>query len=791
MDQPRQTPARQTAQARVAAGVRLRVAAARLTVWIERLWGFVWWPLLATAAFAAAGLLGWLTLLGDPPRLALLALLAGLWVWALVRALRRIVWPGRRSGVRRVEEANDLPAGQLDALTDRLLNAAVPGARRLWHAHLRRTLPMLGRLRWPWPRLTVLERDRRGLVPLIVLLAALGLFVAGRQSGVRLDSAFSPWLGLPSSARVTAWITPPGYSRAAPMLVTLDARNTAAAAALPGGRLVVLVSGLDRAPMLRGPGVAQALRASGATDWRIDIPLSREGTYVVRLGLWRTLARVRIDMRRDGTPLVSLGAPPQQTASRALRIAYRVLDDYGATRGWLALRRGGETRVVDLGALEPARGQPVDLVAFADLTPHAWAGERVQLRVVVRDAAGNFGVSAPVALTLPERAFLNPLARAIIAIRKHLLGGPGRRVETIERLDGLSARTRMFTPSLTAYVALRSALWRLVHGVRDDPDGHAAGPVLWDTAIALEDGHAPQALADLRAAFDDMAEAVRRGSDQAKADQLQRLLQALGSYLNAQAENAMGLEPGTLPPEARAVDAQFLDDLMQSLRDRMAAGDVRGAMAALEALRQLSENVQVTAGMQGADGRQLDALRGLMGRQKDLLRESGGEQMRQTMMGAEGQTTTGSRSLAGMQQRLGGAVAELRRSLAQGSPAASSLQAAERAMAEAAAALGQGQASAAIPAQSQALDRLGAAGDALARDLARAAGARAGMPGSGLDPLGRLSGQGSTGMDGMALPSGAARDEVARIRRMLEQRAADPRRSDAERAYLLRLLKRF
>ncbi|WP_425459747.1 DUF4175 family protein [Hankyongella ginsenosidimutans] len=59
----------------------------------------------------------------------------------------------------------------------------------------------------------------------------------------------------------------------------------------------------------------------------------------------------------------------------------------------------------------------------------------------------------------------------------------------------------------------------------------------------------------------------------------------------------------------------------------------------------------------------------------------------------------------------------------------------------------------------------------------------------GVDPLGRASGQ-AIGPE-FRLPSEQERRAIEDLRRLLEQRAADPGRSADERAYYQRLLKRF
>jgi hypothetical protein len=121
---------------------------------------------------------------------------------------------------------------------------------------------------------------------------------------------------------------------------------------------------------------------------------------------------------------------------------------------------------------------------------------------------------------------------------------------------------------------------------------------------------------------------------------------------------------------------------------------------------------------------------------------------------------------------------------------------ARKAMAEAQAALAAGRQGEAMMAQERAVSALGQAAEAMegqAKALAQAAGgamaAQPGASGSGIDPLGR-PGSGF-GQGAVKLPDGDQMRRVQAIRRLLEERASDPARSAEERAYYLRLLKRF
>ncbi len=62
-----------------------------------------------------------------------------------------------------------------------------------------------------------------------------------------------------------------------------------------------------------------------------------------------------------------------------------------------------------------------------DLTAHPWAGLPVIAKLVARDALNQTGESREVEFVLPERPFQNPVARALMAIRRGLSLHPNDR----------------------------------------------------------------------------------------------------------------------------------------------------------------------------------------------------------------------------------------------------------------------------------------------------------------------------------------------------------------------------
>ena len=92
--------------------------------------------------------------------------------------------------------------------------------------------------------------------------------------------------------------------------------------------------------------------------------------------------------------------------------------------------------------------------AFQDLTAHPWAGLPVELRAVARDALGQIGASAPLAVTLPERKFYHPVARAIVEERKRLSQDAINARPVARKLAQLMQQPEAFDSSIVTYMAL-------------------------------------------------------------------------------------------------------------------------------------------------------------------------------------------------------------------------------------------------------------------------------------------------------------------------------------------------
>src|SRR5208282_1734529 len=157
---------------------------------------------------------------------------------------------------------------------------------------------------------------------------------------------------------------------------------------------------------------------------------------------------------------IEFAKQPQASAREALRIEYRAEDDYGVESVKLLVRRpddqDGGTLTLDLD-LPDQHMKTAQGASFVDLTAHPWAGSKVRLQLVDSDALGQTGASDIIETTLPERVFLNPLARAIIEQRKTLLRDPGTCETVAETVAGLSLNPKLYNDDIVVFLALRTA----------------------------------------------------------------------------------------------------------------------------------------------------------------------------------------------------------------------------------------------------------------------------------------------------------------------------------------------
>lgn len=364
----------------------------RMGAALQRAWGVLMWERVWPAIVALGAALGlfliasWLGLwLALPPyaRILGVVLFAALFVLALVPALR-IRPPSARDSLARLDRESRLPHRPATALSDHLASKPDdPVGAALWRAHVARMSAQIGSLRVGLPAPRVAARDGRALRALVLLGVIATFFMVPGDHLRRIAAAFD-WQALvaPKPYRVDAWVTPPGYTGRAPVMLpglrsqdvarnaasgegsgsaAADATYEATAMTVPAGsELVVRIIGLDDARLVTQGGISPApgeeeegaaqtaatgatsgdakasavagasggAAASGAAGEEQRFVIAGDGAARIegpdgRFVSWHFRAQP------DLPPTIELTKEPQASGNNALALAYKAEDDYG------------------------------------------------------------------------------------------------------------------------------------------------------------------------------------------------------------------------------------------------------------------------------------------------------------------------------------------------------------------------------------------------------------------------------------------------------------------------------
>lgn len=817
------------------------------------------WVLLAAGAWAV------LALVGAHEQLPLLAqsltALAVLLILVLLALRARRAWRAPTTAEARSRLAADsrMDAATFDALEDKPTRYDAFSVA-LWRRDQERALQQAETARAgpPRPRLDEIDRYKLRYVLLIGLIA--GFIVAGGLAGDRLARAFlpdpGPLLGDQEMA-IEAWLTPAEYTHAPP--ISLSDRLGETITTPPSVSATVRLTGPTGAPRLiyTGEGGRREARFARAADgaWEAQLDLPGEGR--LRIVRFHTRASWRIAPAPDARPIAAFAAPFAQGPDEQVTVSWRVRDDFGV-RG-LALR----VRPIDPPAgllradpvdtpLDSPAGDPAEAEgeSTVDLAAHPYAGMEVEARLVAIDGSGQEGVSEPMRFTMPEKVFLQPLARAAIEIRRHILTdrrayrpAPRERARTMPAGDILFGNQRIGVRDYDRNPALRRApegvrqAARLIDALTMAPedgyfrdmavflglrlarseldiaqsaqDTETAAETLWRVALRAEYGGAADARRALEEAQRQLAEALATGAPAERLAQLfEALRRATERYMQALVQEAMRNGDQSNPEdteEQTAMSERDIEALLNEVQRLTEQGRHAEAQQLLAMLSQILANmdVQLTEGEQGQgegeEGDQqlqqsMDNLSETMGEQRELNEQT--QQQSSGGGGGEQQGGQGGDQLAERQSQIRQGLAQAQRMADDAGAAPSpSLQDANRAMRAAEEALRRGDLEGARQAQDAAMDSLREGADTLAaemRERGRQRGEREGETGqAGRDPLGRmLPGQGG-GEGGEGVPDQSDPVRAREIFDEIRRRAQDPSRPEAEREYLRRLLDRF
>jgi uncharacterized protein (TIGR02302 family) len=837
-----------------------RRALARLAILFERIWPALWPAAGVAGLFVCGALLDLPRLLPPWAHIGLLAVTGLLIVGLLIRGLYGIAAPDDIAADRRLELASGLSHRPLAVLTDR----PARGARgpdtagvALWQAHVARAVRQVRLLRIGLPRPGLARRDPRALRAALVVALVATFAIAGDDAPSRLAQAMEPTLPRetpPPSTELQAWITPPAYTRLAPIFLKADSSAVAVPA---GARLTVSVTGGDGTPSLSLDGKSEPFHALDKASFQADRDLSAGGRLVVQRN-GHQLAVWDLTVIADQPPTAEWSEPPgRATGSQQTRLPWRAMDDYGVVSLQAELRLRDRSDAPPLVVSLPLPGgspKSAHGVSQQDLTAHPWAGLPVVAKLVARDALSQAGESKDAEFELPARSFQNPIARALMAIRRGLSLHPEDRDAAVNGLDALLMQPEPFGGDYGAFLNL-GAIYYLFERNKSPQAIDQAQQRMWELALHLEEGkteRTARALEEARqAARDALDKAIREPNDanrEALDQRLKELEEAIERHLQALAEEARR-NNDELPfdPNSQHLSNRDLDKMAEQAREAARDGRMNEAQQRMAELERMLDKLRNARAEHGRDGertegqrqrgrQQMGAVQDMISRQGSLLDHAQGRSDETTRFRGNRPATAPTDENAErdadrrVQQALRRALGELMQQFGDlTGEVPPSLSEADTAMRDATRQLGEGNDPSAGASEQKAIEALQKGGREMGQAMARQFGQQPGQEGSeqdgdsdgpmgfslrdgqgdntgrgyrppvglapsGRDPLGRRYGQGSSGADESAdvtVPEERERQRTQAIQEELRRRGAERARPQMELDYIDRLLKQF
>lgn len=605
----------------------------RLTLaglWAERL-ARAFWPLWSLVLVTLAALAFGLQDLG-PLRYAQAAgavvVILGLILGA--RGLKTFRKPSVLDALDRLDTT--MPGRPIATLRDtQALGASDPASLAIWQAHQDRMAARAAGARPVQPDLKLSSRDRFSLryvaLTAFVMAALFGSFwKAGTVAGLTPGAA----LATPGGPSWEAWAQPPAYT-GKPSLYLNDITDPALDLPTgtrlqirlygPEGDLTVAQTVADIPPPPEpeaDPKATPAAAVPNAMKGVFDLTVARSGTLAISGPGGREW---QITALPDAAPTVQVSGDMTREADGRFKQSIKASDDYGVTAGRVTIaldttkidRRHGLK--VDPESIEPVildvplprKGKRTELTATLvdDLSKHVFANLPVTMTFAVTDAAGNEGTSAPYEVTLHGKRFFDPLAAALIEMRRDILWNRVNAPRSVELLKAVTNRPEGFIRHERAFLHLRVLMRKLEASqiALTVEDRDAMAEELWKIAFMVEEGNLQDAFDRLQRAQDRLDEAIKNGASPEEIDQLMKeMQQALNDYMRELAEESQrnpGDQQQSEMMQGQMMSGDQLQEMLDKLQQLMEEGKTAEAAELMEQLRQLMQNMQVVQGQQG------------------------------------------------------------------------------------------------------------------------------------------------------------------------------------------------
>ncbi|WP_375615716.1 TIGR02302 family protein [Bartonella sp. AP58NXGY] len=799
-------------------GFAMKLLCVRILMWgiisLERIWGRLLPFFLVLSLFCSFSWLGLFGVLGYWSHWLLLGVMlvcAGVSLFFLIG----FRFPTMREVDHRLERVNGLKHQPLNIQTDHLCseNDEDFGAV-IWREHQRRMAKQLYHLKTGFISLNSAAYDPLALRALCVLLFVCAFSFSFGSRGGRLTDAFDfrPVVD-EKFMRIDAWVTPPAYTGVAPIYLTKDEKTQLV---IPEGSDVVV-------RVVNGAGVT--VKAKSVEDGKevsfleknektaLSDPIVHFETHLEHsINLFVSSRHKKqqwhLQMIKDAFPTIRWLEKPGRILTGSLELRYELDDDYGVTKAFVEIEPflpqnksvPSLYKAPEIELLLP-RGGKGKMRMVQDVSAHPWAGSQVKITLVAEDGAGQKGRSRTFVMTLPQRVFSNPVARAVSELRRLLALDASARERVLDMLSALLVRPEKGLKNATHFIVLQSA-WTKLSLAQTEEDLRDVVDYLWQIALGIEGNQLESVQKKLKQAQAALRDALRYGAPAAEIERLMAdLRQAMDAYIRALAEKAQDSQVSKNSKSLKSpnLSENTLQEKLNLIEEMAKTGSSLAAEQLLAEVEQTLDHLHVQKGNQNEGEKsqsaqmkeKMDQLGDLMRRQQEILNET--HQLEMEQKRGENVPEQQKKSLKKRQAELQSELSTLEKELSeQGFETGGALKRAEEQMNFAESALDNGNHQVSIKNQSDALESLRQGAQNVLkkmRETLKETGNDQNADSGPKDPLGRpLSSKTDEEQEGEALPQESDQMRTRQILDEIRKRLGKEHISEEEKNYLERLL---
>jgi hypothetical protein len=265
--------------------------------------------------------------------------------------------PSKAEGIARIEANTGLPHNPVETiLGEPTVKDKNSESYRLWQDHQEQTAARVGKFKAGAPHPGMAQKDPRGLRFLPAFIMAVAMAAGGVDGAGNMSQPFD-WTRPPPAvipARVDAWVTPPEYTRAAPVFLTVNSEvraetpNGSELVAPTGSRMVIRVAGGDSTVTVTGgiviekeppplpPETDVTQQGQTTPDGRPARPILREYELLITDDATVSIQAYggvnlswSFDIAPDSAPQVSVQAAPNTERPNLIDLQYGAQDDHG------------------------------------------------------------------------------------------------------------------------------------------------------------------------------------------------------------------------------------------------------------------------------------------------------------------------------------------------------------------------------------------------------------------------------------------------------------------------------